>query len=68
MDIIILYGKVFPVTRCSAVESWTMSVHLCELRKDPGSRFLPCNLQLSSVPSSSNLVFCIMEGYDLLVN
>ena len=43
MDIIILYGNVFPVKRCSAVESWRMSVHLCGVRKDPGSRFLPCN-------------------------
>ena len=43
MNIIIVCGNVFPFTRLFAVESWRTSSHLCGVRKDLGSRLLPCN-------------------------
>ena len=57
MYIIILYGNMFPVTRCSAVESWKTSVHLCGVRKIQGpDSFLATTL-------CSFLNFSILEGY-----
>ena len=75
MDIIILYGNVFPVTRCSAVESWRMSVLFREMsytfhgpctlvRGEEGPRVPIPSLQTIKC---SFLNFSILEGYWLCI-